>query len=188
MITDRADLRHYLESDMPFYRALSGREKFLCSVTCDPLQQIARYVRFLRREEYHRNAGSSVFHNICSLYWSRRKNRLGNMLGFRIPPNCFGPGLMIYHNGEIIVNEKARIGAGCILHGGNCIGNNGKTEDAPVIGDGLDLGIGAKIIGGVRLADSVRVGANAVVTRSFEKSGITLVGIPAEMKQGETIE
>ena len=101
------------------------------------------------------------------------------MLGYKIPPNCFGPGLMIYHHGEIIVNENVKVGSGCKLHGGNCLGNNGKTEDVPVIGDDLDLGIGAKIIGGVKLGNGVRIGANAVVTKSFEEDGITLVGIPA---------
>ena len=49
----------------------------------------------------------------------------------------------------------------------------------PVIGDNLDLGIGAKVIGDVRLGNNVKIGANAVVTRSFEENNITLVGLPA---------
>jgi serine O-acetyltransferase len=43
----------------------------------------------------------------------------------------------------------------------------------------VELGIGAKVIGGVTLADNIRVGANAVVTKSFLEPGITIAGVPA---------
>ncbi len=164
---------------MPFYQSLSRWDRFQCRVTMDPLYCIAKYVRMLRFEEYHLNSKRTLWHFICNLYYQRKKNQLGNKLGFKIPPNCFGPGLMIYHHGEIIVNEDVRVGANCRMHGGNCIGNNGKTKDVPIIGDDLDLGIGAKIIGDVHLGNRVRVGANAVVTKSFEDDSITLIGIPA---------
>ena len=66
-----------------------------------------------------------------------------------------------------------------MFHGNNCIGNNGKTEDCPVIGDNVDIGFGAIIIGNVKIADNVKIGANAVVTKSCLEEGATLVGIPA---------
>ena len=114
------------------------------------------------------------------MYYFSQKNKLGNRLGFKIPRNTFEQGLSIYHHGLIIINEKARIGKNAKLHGGNCIGNNGTLDENPVIGDDLDLGIGAKVIGGVKLGNQVKVGANAVVTKSFEEDGITLVGMPAK--------
>ena len=46
-------------------------------------------------------------------------------------------------------------------------------------GDNVDIGVGAKIIGGVTIADNIKIGANAVVTKSFYEEGITLVGVPA---------
>lgn len=179
MIKCRNDLREYMKRDMIIYRAQSSREKLICKLTCDPLYEISRYVYFLRKEEFFFNTKRGKLGTLLYLFYFRRKNRLGNRLGIKIPKNCFGPGLTIYHHGEIIVNEKARIGENCKLHGGNCIGNNGTSDCAPSIGDGLDLGIGAKIIGGVSLHNGVRVGANAVVTKSFEEDEITLVGIPA---------
>ncbi len=182
MITDKKSLRVYLKSDMAFYYAFSKRERFVQSLLQDPITQIAKYVRCLRKEEYYHNVRHDPIGKLAEYWWLGRKNRLGNKLGFKIPCNCFGPGLTIYHHGEIIVNESARIGADCRLHGGNCIGNSGKTDEAPIIGDGLDLGIGAKIIGGVTLGNNVTVGANAVVTKSFEQDGVTLLGIPAKPK------
>ena len=182
MIKNKADLKAYLGRDMAFYHALPAKTRFLCRLLQDPLYLMVRYVRYLRLEEYHANAPRSLWHTLCSFWMLRRKNVLGNRLGFKIPRNCIGPGLMIYHHGMVIVNENARIGENCSFHGGNCIGNNGKTEAAPVIGDGLDLGIGACVIGDVTLGNHVKVGANAVVTRSAQGDGITLVGIPARMK------
>ena len=183
MIQNREELKEYQRRDMTIYRSQPMRERFICFLTKDPLYELNRYVRFLRFEEYYYNSGKGKAGTLAYLFWLRRKNRLGNRLGIKIPKNCFGPGLTIYHHGLIIVNEAARIGVDCKLHGGNCIGNNGRTDAAPVIGDGLDLGFGSQIIGGVRLGDQVRVGANSVVTKSYEGKDLTLVGIPARQKE-----
>lgn len=178
MIQSKEDLKEYLRRDMDFYHNLSKKDRLLCRLLNDPLWQITRYLRFLRKEEYHFNNR----HRLMSMWMHRRKNTLGNRLGFKIPRNCFGPGLTIYHHGQVIINEGARIGANCRLHGGNCIGNNGLTQAVPQIGDGLDLGIGACVIGDVKLGNDIKVGANAVVVRSAEQNGVTLVGIPARVK------
>lgn len=65
------------------------------------------------------------------------------------------------------------------MHGNNCIGNNGKNQFTPVIGDNLDLGFAVKIIGKVTLGSDVTVGANALVNKSFGSNCI-LVGLPAK--------
>lgn len=51
---------------------------------------------------------------------------------------------------------------------------------APVIGNNVEIGVGAKIIGDIYIADNIKIGAGAVVTKSFYEEGITLVGIPAK--------
>ena len=182
MIANKKDLHRYLEQDMATYHALPCRERYLLRLIRDPFYEIWRYLVFLRREEYYYNTAKTKMGKLLYLYYLSRKNRLGNKLGFKIPHNCFGAGLTIYHHGEIIVNESARIGERCVLHGGNCIGNNGRNDGVPVIGDDLNLGIGAKVIGAVTLGNGVRVGANAVVSNSFEDGHVVLVGIPARRK------
>lgn len=177
MIKNKVDYKEYLHSDMGFYYALSRKERLLCCLLRDPCYFIAKYIRLLRAEEYHFNTK----HRLRYMLALARKNALGNKLGFKIPRNTIGPGLTIYHHGQIIINEGVSVGARCSLHGGNCIGNNGKTQAVPVIGDGLDLGIGGKIIGDVTLGNDICVGANAVVTKSFREDGLTLVGIPANV-------
>ena len=99
---------------------------------------------------------------------------MGVFIGVEIPENVFGEGLIIHHNGSIVVNGQ--------LHGDNCIGNVGKSDsltDCPQIGNNVEIGVGAKVLGGIIIADNIKIGANAVVTKSFDEKGITLVGIPA---------
>lgn len=179
MINSKAELKAYLSQDMSFYHRYERRDRLIACLTQDPIYLVNKYVRCLRREEYYCNVRKDPLGKLTALYFFRKKNRLGNQLGLKIPKNCFGPGLTIYHHGCIIVNETARIGANCRLHGNNCIGNDGKRDIAPVAGDDLDLGFGSVLIGGITLGNGIRVGSNAVVTRSCLENGVTLVGVPA---------
>ena len=108
------------------------------------------------------------------------KNILGTKLGIYIPAGVFDEGLHIWHYGNIIVNAESKVGKNCMLHGDNCIGNNGKTEGCPIIGDNVDIGTGAKILGNIQIANGVNIGAGAVVVKSCLTENATIVGIPAK--------
>lgn len=41
------------------------------------------------------------------------------------------------------------------------------------------IGVGAKVIGKVRIANNIKIAAGAVVVTSFDEEGITIGGIPA---------
>lgn len=139
---------------------------------------IRRYLRFLRQEE--RFTFASV-NKPLAFWYKARKNRLGSRLGFIISAGCFGEGLVIEHFGSVIVNPKARIGKNCKIHGNCCIGSNGGyPDDSPVIGDNVDIGQGAQILGGIRIADRVRIGAGAIVVKDVLTPGVTVVGVPAK--------
>lgn len=108
------------------------------------------------------------------------KNILGTKLGIYIPAGVFDEGLHIWHYGNIIVNAESKVGKNCMLHGDNCIGNNGKTEGCPIIGDNVDIGTGAKILGNIQIANGVKIGAGAVVVKSCLTENATIVGIQAK--------
>lgn len=93
-------------------------------------------------------------------------------------PNCFGPGLSIRHYGCIVVNDKVRVGKNCILHTGTNIGDK---DGCPLIGDDVYIGPGAKIFGPITIANGVKIGANAVVTKSVTKEGASVAGVPAKI-------
>lgn len=141
---------------------------------------IRRYVQLLRGEEYYSFVKPNL---LLRLYYSNKKNNLGAKLGFFIPSGCFGPDLKIAHYGSIIVNPHARIGCGCTIHGNCCIGNKGlepSENDSPIIGNNVNIGQGAQVLGPVKIADDVVIAAGAIVNKDVEKSGVTVVGIPAK--------
>ncbi|MPQ24701.1 serine acetyltransferase [Bacillus paralicheniformis] len=101
-------------------------------------------------------------------------------LGFDILVNIFGPGVRINHYGLLIVNSNAKIGANCDIHQGINIGQNHAHHDVPTIGDSVWIGPGAKIFGGIHIADGISIGVNAVVNKSFTEENITIAGVPAK--------
>lgn len=50
----------------------------------------------------------------------------------------------------------------------------------PVVGNNVLIGAGAKILGGVRIGDNAKIGANAVVLHDVP-ANCTAIGIPAKI-------
>jgi len=93
-----------------------------------------------------------------------------------------GPGFVIEHSGGIVVSGFARFGSNCRIRNGVVIGL-ARVEDpcAPQLGDDVDVGTGAKILGNIRIGNHVRIGANAVVITDVPDNCIA-VGVPAVIK------
>jgi serine O-acetyltransferase len=90
----------------------------------------------------------------------------------------FGPGFVLFHSNGVVINKRVKGGANIRLHHEVTIGSD-EEGNTPVLGNDIDLGAGAKVIGGVTIGDGVRVGANAVVVHDVP-AGATVVGIPAK--------
>ena len=141
---------------------------------------LRKYVRLLRAQEYYAYIKPN---KLLYMYYTNRKNILGAKLGFFIPAGCFGPDLKIAHYGSIIVNPNSKIGRGCTIHGNCCIGNKGleaSDGDSPTIGDNVNIGQGAQVLGPVKVADSVIIAAGAIVNKNILSSGIVVAGVPAK--------
>ena len=184
MIESKKDLIEYIEADNHFLILEGIKARFVANYAQYPTQVLKKYLYYLRKQEYYINtANGNKPKGLLGLFYERRKNRLGIKLGIEIGPNCFGKGLSIWHIGSIIVNADAKIGENCTLHGGNCIGNNGKDNAVPRIGNNVDIGYGAVVIGDIEIADNVTIGANAVVNKSVLVSGSVVVGVPGKINQ-----
>jgi serine O-acetyltransferase len=87
----------------------------------------------------------------------------------------------IDHFGGIIISGDAVFGEDCIIRNGVTVGlrNTGK-RGSPVIGDRVDIGAGAKILGAIRIGSDVAIGANAVVLSDVPSNSIA-VGVPARI-------
>jgi serine O-acetyltransferase len=101
------------------------------------------------------------------------------LFGLEIAPATpIGPGLYIAHpSGTVIVAE--RIGANAsFIHA--CTLGLRDTHEFPVLGDGVFVGAGARVLGGVHVGDGASVGANAVVLDDVPAHA-TAVGVPARI-------
>lgn len=89
-----------------------------------------------------------------------------------------GPGLFIQHGFATIIAAR-RVGANCWVNQQVTIGFV-RPEDRPVLGDGVAVYAGAKVLGDLTLGDGAVVGANAVVLEDVP-AGCTAVGVPARL-------
>lgn len=142
-----------------------------------------RLEQFWKRKLNSKETGKicAIYAKLAYRYYSRQKNIYGAKAGVEISNTCvLGRRLDIWHGGVIL---SGSFGNDCVIHGNNVVGNKGNGDLAtPVIGDGVDLGVGAVIIGGVHIADGCRIGANAVVTKDFPEENQLIIGIPARVK------
>lgn len=174
MIDSKETLKRYLEQDK---LALGRRGDSKPRLFGD---EIWKFEIMLRKVEYYINCKSGLFATIVRKYYKFRFHNLSVKLGFSISPNVFAEGLAIPHYGTIVVHANAKIGRNCRLQEGVNIGATSGSHEAAVIGDNCFFGSGAKIIGAVKIADDVAVGAGAVVTKDIAEPGTTWAGIPAK--------
>lgn len=174
MIDSKEKYRHYLRADK---KAL-GIQKHKPSIIGD---EIWKFEVLLRKAEYYKNTmGKNLLKKILYAVTMYRFHKLRVKLGFSIPLNVFGPGLSIAHRGTIVVNGNAKIGKNCRIQECTTIGATNGESSAPVLGDNIFIGSGARIIGNIKIADDIAIGANAVVNKNFDTSGITIAGVPAK--------
>lgn len=165
MIKTKKDLLEYLEQD----RIALHQDKKKPKIFGD---EIWKYQIVLRKYEYYKNTHKKImsviykfkFHKLCIKY------------GFSIPLNVFDKGLSIAHIGSIVVNGNAKVGQNCRIQEMVNIGATNGTSDSPQIGNNVFIGTGAKLIGGIKIADDVVIGANAVVVKDIDEPGTTWGG------------
>jgi serine O-acetyltransferase len=91
-----------------------------------------------------------------------------------------GPGLRIWHFGNIFINPDVKIGANCTLRQGVTIGNRVDAGPVPIIEDDVDFGAYAQVLGGIRVGKGAKIGAMSVVLCDVP-AGATAVGVPAKV-------
>lgn len=92
-----------------------------------------------------------------------------------------GSNFRIDHFGGIIISGYASFGDNCIIRNGVTIGlKNIDEKTAPQIGNNVNIGTGAKLLGNISIGDNVDIGANAVVLENVPENCLA-VGIPARI-------
>ena len=137
---------------------------------------LRKHQLLLRKTEYYLNTKKII----RAMIYRMRLSVIQNKYSLHIPPNTCGKGLKIMHIGPILLNGRAIVGENCVFHINTALVAGGNNDDTPVLGNNVVLGIGSVVVGGIRIADNVAVGANAVVNKDVVESDITVAGVPAK--------
>jgi serine acetyltransferase len=106
-----------------------------------------------------------------------------NFYGIELPYTVqLGRRVIFEHQHGIVVHGSTVIGDDCIIRQGVTLGlrNLERLDEAPVLGRGVNVGAGAKIIGPVSVGDGAAIGANAVVLEDVPAGGLA-IGVPARL-------
>ena len=150
---------------------------------------IWEYLVSFRKCQYWRrvreNRKSSWLQRHLAKYLQRHYDRERNLLSERCHVEIgidshIGAGVNIWHGGIVI---NGNLGEDCIIHGNTIIGNKGigREDEYPTLGNRVDVGVGANIIGKVFVADDCVIGAGALVLKDFTTAKSIIVGNPARL-------
>jgi serine O-acetyltransferase len=122
----------------------------------------------------------------------RAISQLARLLtGIEIHPAAkIGQRFFIDHGMGVVIGETAQIGDHVTLFQGVTLGGTGKERGKrhPTLGSHVVVGAGAKILGGIRIGNNVKIGANSVVLKSVPANS-TVIGVPGRIvkAQGERL-
>jgi serine O-acetyltransferase len=127
-------------------------------------------------------------HKLARWFWlhglrwlGRFTSHLGRWLtGIEIHPGAkIGSCVFIDHGMGVVIGETAEVGDGCTIYQGVTLGGTSLhrgTKRHPTLGNGVVVGAGASIVGGFKVGDGARIGANTVVVKEVP-AGATVVGV-----------
>lgn len=174
------EIKEAIKEDKIIYFGLEKKKRIFHKITSKDFYLTGKYIIYARKAGYFKENSKKFINKILCVYYMRKKNKLGLKLNIDLAPSFFGRRIIIWHR-NIFVNYYAKIGNDCQFHGNNCLGSKNKDgKDAPILEDGVDVGIGANVIGNITLAKEIIIGANALVNKSYSRPKITLVGVPAK--------
>jgi len=147
-----------------------------CNGFWDPGRRLLRSIRC-----YQKASKRGVASRWLGKYWVLEHRFWSVVTGADIPLNCnIGGGFLLPHPTGVVIFPESIIGPNCLVFQQVTIGVGGTKPGAPVVGGNVYFGAGAKVLGGVRIGDDARIGANAVVLQDVPR-GATAVGVPARI-------
>ena len=124
-----------------------------------------------------------LIRKICSFIYKFLYKLVQILTGIEMPCEAeVGDNFLIDRFGGIVISGYAKFGDNCRLRNGVVVGLKNVAEPcAPQIGNNVDIGAGAKILGNIKIGNNVNIGANSVVLTDVPDNAIA-VGVPAVIK------
>ena len=172
IISTKKDLKEWLSFEKNRYGSNIIKDFFLLGERAI----LRRHQIILRKAEYYINTQKKL----RAAFYRIRLTKFQCKYSLHIPVNTCGKGLKIMHLGPILMNGRVRVGENCSIHINTAFVARGIDNSVPTLGDGVVVGVGAVIVGGVYIADNIAIGACSMVNKSFNESDIAIAGIPAQ--------
>lgn len=140
----------------------------------NPGKSLLRTIR-----DYQRYRSRSGWLALAQKRWAVLRHRFWSAVsGADIPLNCqIEGGLLLPHPTGVVIHPAVRIGPNCLIFQQVTLGTRG-DGGAPVLAGHVDVGAGAKLLGGIAVGEHARIGANAVVLMDVPPHRVA-IGVPA---------
>lgn len=138
-----------------------------------------------------------AFHRMNNFLWRKGLRAVARIFaniariftGIEIHPEAqIGARFFIDHGTGVVIGQTAIVGDDVTLYHGVTLGGVGREGDNgrrhPTVGNGVMIGAGAQILGGITIGDKAKIGANSVVTSNIP-ANVTALGIPARVVGGD---
>ncbi len=141
-----------------------------------------RVMRVYRFGNWRYEIKNPLLRKPFSLLYKYLYRKIIEKTGIELPCEArVGQNFRIDHQSGIVVSGFTEIGDNCVIRNGVTIGlKNTDVLKAPKIGNNVDIGTGAKILGDITIGDNVHIGANAVVLIDIPSNSLA-VGTPARI-------
>ncbi len=145
------------------------------------LEVLLAYPGF-RARQFHRIAHTLFRWHIPVI--PRLISHMGRFLtGIEIHPGAkIGEGLFIDHGMGVVIGETAEIGDKVTLYQDVTLGGTSlqRAKRHPTLGNNVEVGVGAQLIGAITIGENTKIGAGSVVINSVPANA-TVVGVPGRV-------
>ncbi len=124
--------------------------------------------------------GGGLFNGFCKQFSSLRYRFWSTVTASDIHRDAkISADLKLPHPTGVIIHRDTQVGSSCMIMQQVTLGQLA-MNGAPIVGNGVYIGAGAKVLGAIRIGDNARIGANAVVLEDVP-ANCTAVGVPARI-------
>jgi serine O-acetyltransferase len=136
-----------------------------CRRFWDPSRRLLRSIRYYQK--WKKGAVRQWF----TSYWVLQHRFWSVVTGADIPLNSqIAGGLLLSHPNGVVIFPDAIIGPNCVLFQQVTIGTGGGPKpEAPILGGHVQVGAGAKILGGVKIGDHAIIAAMPSSSEMFRQ-------------------
>lgn len=173
-------LHEEIRNDKKIYLPSKISKRIYYVITNNINNKIYKTIKWCRIKRYYEQKNKKNIINLfLYVFSSFIFNRLSLKYNIELPEK-FGSNLKIYHL-NIVINRNSIIGNDVKLHGNNCIGAKDSkiNSECPIIGNNVDIGYGATIIGNIKVGDNSVIGAGSLVLKDVPANSV-VAGNPAK--------